>query len=232
MARPAAAAAALALAAGCAQSARPAVLVFSKTAGFRHESIPAAIRALQALAQEEGLAADSTEDAAVFADETLARYGAVVFVDTTGDVLDAGQQAAFERYIRGGRGFMGIHAAADSAYGWPFYGETVGAWFLDHTAIEPGILIVEDANQAATAGLPARWSRTDEWYSFRSNPRSAAHVLVRLDESIDHPLAWCRGRLFYTALGHTIESFSEPLLLQHLRGGLRTVTGLAPCPER
>ena len=137
----------------------PRVLLFSKTAGFRHDSIPAGIAALQAQARQAGLVSEASEDAVLFEDATLRKYAAVVFLSTTGDVLDASQQAAFERYIRAGGGFMGIHAAADSGYGWRFYGETVGAYFKDHPAVQPATLLVEDGS----TGLPARWRRTDEW---------------------------------------------------------------------
>src|SRR5207248_2320649 len=126
--------------------------------------------------------------------------------------------------------FLGIHAAADSGYDWPFYGETLGAYFADHSPIEAGVVVVEDAAQVSTAALPSHWSRVDEWYRFRSNPRSTAHVLLRLDDPADRPLAWCRGRSFYTALGHTVESFSEASFVEHLGGALRTAAGLSPCP--
>jgi len=230
----------LCCATGCARAEERRVLIFSKTAGYRHASIPDGIAALSALARKAGMAADASEDGAMFDDPTLRQYVAVVFLSTTGTVLDAGQQAAFERYIRGGGGFLGIHAAADSGYSWPFYGSLVGAYFKDHPPIQPAWLVVGDATQASTAGLPQRWQRIDEWYNFQSNPRSAVHVLVTLDESTmsggemgaDHPMAWCHGRSFYTALGHTTESYSEPLFLSHLKGGLLTAAGLAACPSQ
>src|SRR5438876_1009253 len=211
-----------AAACGRAQSS-PRVLVFSKTAGFRHDSIPNGIAALSTIARDIGHVEAASEDAALFDDAHLGRYAAVVFLSTTGDVLDANQQAAFERYVRGGRGFFGIHAAADSGYSWPFYGSVLGAWFKDHPAIQPASLVVEDRSHPSSVGLPPRWQRTDEWYNFRSNPRGSVHVLLTLDESsmqggemgLDHPMAWCHGRAFYTALGHTSESYSDPLVLAH-----------------
>lgn len=205
---------------------RPRVLVFSKTAGFRHDSIPAGIAALTTIAQQSGLSAEASEDFPA----DLSKYSALVFLHTTGDVLDAAQQAAFEHYVRGGGGFMGIHAAADSGYAWSFYGQTVGAYFKDHPAIQPATLVDADTGM--------RWQRTDEWYNFQSNPRPSVHVILTLDESTmtggemgaDHPVAWCHGRAFYTALGHTIESYSEPQFLDHLRDGLRIATGGSKCP--
>src|SRR6478609_193914 len=203
------------------------LLVFSKTAAYRHESIPAGVQALTKLASEHGWQLSATEDASTFTDAGLTKYDAVIFLSTTGDVLDDTQQAAFERFIRAGKGFIGIHSATDTEYDWAWYGGLVGAYFREHPAIQPADVIVEDAASPATAGLPNPWHRTDEWYSFKSNPRPNVHVLLSLDESSyspgsssmagDHPIAWCQeydgGRAFYTALGHTSESFSEPSFL-------------------
>ncbi|MFF7969480.1 ThuA domain-containing protein [Streptomyces sp. NPDC007903] len=215
------------------------VLVFSKTAGFRHDSIPDGIAAVQQLGATDGLTVDATEDATAFTTRNLRRYDAVVFLSTTGDVLDPAQQRAFEGYIRQGGGYVGVHAAADTEYDWPFYGGLAGAWFDSHPAIQPATVVVEDHAHPATAGLPGRWERTDEWYNYRSNPRQRAHVLASLDESSytggtmngDHPIAWCQtyqgGRAFYTGGGHTRESYADPAFRAHLPGGLRWATGAA-----
>src|SRR5256885_457031 len=108
------------------------VLVFSKTEGFRHASIEAGKKAFSKMASDKGFAVDFTEDATQFNTSNLKKYNAVVFLSTTGDVLNDEQQAEFERYIEAGGGFVGIHAAADCEYEWPWYGHLVGAWFLDH----------------------------------------------------------------------------------------------------
>lgn len=211
----------------------PAVLVFSKTAGFRHDSIPAGLQAIREL----GFAVTATEDAASFTTRNLRRYDAVVFLSTTGDVLNRAQQAAFENYIRTGGGYAGIHSASDTEYDWPFYGELVGAYFADHPAIQEADVVLEDRAHPATSHLPQRWHRTDELYNYRSNPREHAHVLATLDESTysggtmgdDHPIAWCKtlgeGRSFYTGLGHTIESYADPAFREHLAGGIRYAAG-------
>src|SRR4029079_5858781 len=159
------------------------VLVFSKTAGFRHDSIPDGIAAIRNLGAKYGFAVDATEDASVFDDARLSAYGAVVFLCTTGDILDAGQQAAFERYIQAGGGFVGVHSAADTEYDWPWYGGLVGAYFNGHPAIQPAAIAVTDRVQASTRDLPPRWNRTDEWYNFRTNPRGRVHVLAAVDEA-------------------------------------------------
>ncbi|WP_329232387.1 ThuA domain-containing protein [Streptomyces canus] len=213
------------------------VLVFSKTAGFRHDSIPDGVAAVKQLGETGGFTVDATEDANAFTPKNLRRYDAVVFLSTTGDVLDPTQQRAFEGYIRQGGGYVGIHAAADTEYDWTFYGGLVGAYFQSHPAIQPATVVAEDRAHPSTSGLPPTWNRTDEWYNYRSNPRDRAHVLASLDESSytggtmngDHPIAWCQdyqgGRAFYTGLGHTKESYADPAFLGHVLGGIRYAIG-------
>ncbi|MGC4808453.1 ThuA domain-containing protein [Micromonospora sp. DT233] len=215
------------------------VLVFSKTAGFRHDSIAVGTQAVRDLGAANNFTVTATEDAAAFTTGNLARYEAVIFLNTTGDVLDATQQTVFESYIGAGGGYVGVHAAADTEYDWPFYGNLVGAWFASHPATQQATVKVEDRAHAATAHLPQSWPRTDEWYDYRTNARSTAHVLATLDESsysggamgADHPHAWCKtasgGRSFYTGGGHTQSSYAEPAFRAHLLGGIRYAAGRA-----
>lgn len=216
-------------------------LVFSKTAGYRHGSIPVGIDAIERLGQEHGFTVDTTEDAADFNDENLARYEVVIWLSTTGNVLDETQQQAFERYIQAGGGYAGVHAASDTEYDWPWYGELVGAYFRGHPAQQTATVKVAGRSNPSTAVLPNRWVRFDEWYNFRGNPRGAVRVLAQLDEKTydagptgmgdDHPIAWCHaydgGRAWYTGMGHTNASYSEPLFLSHLLGGVEQVAGAA-----
>ncbi|RIQ12963.1 DUF1349 domain-containing protein [Jiangella rhizosphaerae] len=218
------------------------ILVFSKTAGFRHDSIPAGIAAIQQLGAEHDFDVTATEDAAAFTDENLAQYDAVVWLSTTGDVLNADQQAAFERYIQNGGGYAGIHSASDTEYSWPWYGGLVGAYFANHPQNQTATVKVEDPAHPSTAHLDPLWSRYDEWYNYQSNPRGDVHVLTSLDEKsyspgsgamgADHPITWCQdydgGRSWYTGLGHTIESYSEPEFLQLVLGGIETAAGVTP----
>jgi type 1 glutamine amidotransferase len=213
------------------------VLIFSKTTGFRHESISAGVRAVRELAAADGFAVTATEDAAAFTPDRLRQYAAVVFLNTTGDVLDADQQAAFEAYIRAGGGYVGVHSASDTEYDWPFYGGLVGAYFAAHPAVQPATLRVEDRGHPAAAHLGDTWERTDEWYDFRTNPRPIVRVLLSLVDSsyrggrmgADHPIAWCQayqgGRSFYTGGGHTPGSYAERDFRAHLLGGLRYAAG-------
>ncbi len=216
------------------------LLVFSKTAEYRHPSIPPAKEAIRGLAAEHGWTADFTEDATSFTDARLAHYDAVIFLLTTGDVLDAEQQEAFERYIRAGGGFVGIHSASDTEYDWSWYGGLVGAHNNPqhkHSGVVRGTIVVADRTHSSTRMLPARWTRTDEWYNFATNPRPLVHVLMTMDETTysggtmgaDHPIAWYHaydgGRAWFTALGHTPESYGEPLFLAHLWGGIAYAAG-------
>ena len=224
---------------GC-SSPPSALLLYTRTTGFRHDSIVAGVAALRTLAAQDGIALHHTEDPAVFAAGRLRGYAAVVFLHTTGDMLDDAGVQALDGFVRAGGGFLGIHAAADALYGSSTYREVIGALFLSHPALQTGILVVEDDLNPATRQLPARWQHADEFYDFRSNPRGNVRVLLRVDETSyqgggmgpDHPIAWChsvgKGRAFYTALGHPIESWSEPLFLEHVRGGLRIAAGVLP----
>ncbi|KAB8173342.1 ThuA domain-containing protein [Microbispora catharanthi] len=208
------------------------VLVFSKTAAFRHDSIPAGIQAIRELGAANDFAVDATEDANAFTSGNLAQYKAVVFLSTTGDVLNASQQTAFQSYVDGGGGYVGVHSAADTEYDWPYYGQLMGAWFNNHPAIQQATVRNEDRAHAATAHLGQTWTRTDEWYNYRTNPRANVHVLQSLNESSysggnmgDHPITWCHpqasGRSFYTGLGHTQESYADSNFRTLLLGGIR-----------
>ncbi|WP_236029860.1 ThuA domain-containing protein [Paractinoplanes lichenicola] len=220
------------------------ILVFSKTAGFRHGSIPAGIAAIRQLGTANGFGVTATEDAGQFTTENLARYQAVVFLSTTGDVLDPAQQSAFEAYVTGGGGFAGVHAAADTEYDWPWYEDLVGAYFHSHPANQTATVRVEDRGNASTAHLPQAWPRYDEWYNYRTNPRDEAKVLATLDESTysggnmgdDHPITWCKtvgaGRAWYTGLGHTDESYGEANFLRQLLGGIQIASGHRPADCR
>jgi cytochrome c len=216
-------------------------LVFSKTTGFRHDSIPDGIAAIQKLGQEHGFAVDATEDDTLFTDDNLAQYDVVIFLSTTGDPLGTqAEKDAFQRYIEAGGGFVGVHAAADSGYEWEWYGGLVGAYFKQHPAIQQATVKVEDPAHPSTAGLATTLSRTDEWYDYQADPRGTVHVLTSLDEStytggtngFDHPNTWCQdydgGRSWYTGLGHTKESYVEPDFLHLLLGGIQTAAGVVP----
>ena len=215
------------------------ILIFSKTKGFKHASIPAGIAAIQKLGRENNFWVDTTKNGAYFNDDSLKHYQAVIWLSTTGNVLNQVQQAAFERYIQAGGGYMGIHAAADTEYDWPWYNKLVGGYFASHPSqsnIRKATVDVLDKNHPSTAHLPDHWERTDEWYNYRSL-YTDLHVLANLDENTydggingsNHPIAWYHefdgGRAYYTGGGHTDESYTEPLFVQHLLGALSWTMG-------
>lgn len=216
------------------------ITVFTRTADYRHDSIPHGVDAFRAVGGDLGLAVTATEDPGELA-ASLAGCRAVVFLSTSGDVLTPGSREALRSYVAGGGAFVGVHAATTTEYDWPWYGELVGARFERHPELQPGVAVVEDRDHPATGHLGATWPFTDEWYDFRASPRGRVRVLVSADESTyegggmgeDHPLVWCHentgGRSFYTALGHTPESYADPVFRRHLLGGLAWAAGL-PLP--
>lgn len=227
----------IALSGSCEAKSSIRVLVFSKTAGFRHDSISAGVQTIRDLGRANDFSVAATESGSGFKPKRLRGYDAVVFLNTTGDVLGPRQQVAFKRYIRQGGGFVGIHSATDTEYEWPFYGGLVGAYFQSHPQVQPATVEIVDRTHPSTRHLPERWARTDEWYNLATNPRGRVHVLAVLDESSylggtmgsDHPIAWCQlyrgGRSWYTGGGHTVAAYAEPAFRKHLLGGIRWAAG-------
>ena len=213
-----------------------AVLVFSKTAGYRHKCIAVGNTTLVELGQKHGFKVEVTEDANAFAADNLKRFAVVVFHNTTGDVLDEAQEDVFERYIQGGGGFAGIHAATDTEYDWPWYNELVGAYFAGHPKVQPARHGLIDGDHPSTEHLEDSFVRTDEWYNFKKY-NDKVNVLLQLDESTYrggkmgdfHPIAWYHdfdgGRAWYTGGGHTKKAFSEPDFRQHILGGIFWAAG-------
>lgn len=220
----------------------PRVLVYSKTLGFRHANIPLGVSAISELGKENGFSVEATEDSAVFTREKLANFKAVIFLSVTGDVLNEEQEQALKNFVTGGGGFVGIHGALFGPSAcedkWEWYHDLCCVSFKNHSAVVPATVDVEDHAHPSTTGLPAHWQRTDEWYNYDGTPRGKAHVLATIDESTykggtvgnDHPIAWCKpigkGLMWYTAMGHTEESFREPLFLKHVLGGIQFAAGM------
>lgn len=229
---------------------QPAILVFDKINGFRDDpSVNAATAALKAMAAREGWTLVFTDNGAVFNARDLRHFKAVIWNNVSGDVLTLPQREAFKTYIAHGGGFAGIHGAGgDPYYDWDWYVDTlIGARFLGHPGspqFQPARVIIDDPSSAITRGL-GDWTMTEEWYSFKSDPRhDGVHVLARLDETTyapneaghdismgaDHPIAWTRclgdGRSFFTAIGHRPESYSEPNSIALLEKGIAWSAGL------
>lgn len=207
------------------------VLVFTKTEGFRHESIETGVETIKELGKNNAFEVLQTEDASMFTKSSLEQFDLVIFLNTTGDVLNEEQQSNFEYFIKNGGSFMGIHSATDTEYEWPWYGKLVGAYFLSHPAQTEAKINTLNATHESTKHLPKIWTRFDEWYNFKSISPNI-DVLLELDETsyvggengAHHPISWYQeydgGRMFYTGGGHTISAYAEPNFKQHLLGGI------------
>lgn len=221
------------------------VLMFTKTAGFRHDSIPTSKGVMTALAEAHGFELTISEDASVFTKGLLSSFDVVMFASTTGEILNAAQRGALEGFIATGGGFVGVHAASDTLYDWPWYGELVGAYFAGHP---PGTSVAtlanEDPGHPSTQHLQRTFELRDEWYFFDRNPRGDVHVLLTLDEGSslvlttyallrggdgDHPITWCHlyggGRSWYTALGHRSAVWRDARFQMMLLGGTLWAAG-------
>lgn len=219
-----------------AQSANRKILIFYKTAKYKHLSIPAGIEAIRKLGAENKFQTDTSSDASLFTVENLKKYRAVVFLSTSGDMLNNEQQQAFETYIQAGGGYMGIHGASAGEYDWPWYGRLVGAIFDGHPVQQYATFSIADKRHPSTRHLPLKWNIKEELYNFK-NISSDIKVLITVDESSYnggtngnfHPMAWYRdfegGRSFYTALGHADDKYTNPLFLKHILEGIRYAMG-------
>jgi len=215
---------------------RPSLLVYSHTTGWRHASIDAGRAALRTLATQQGWTLRFSENPADFTSETLKAIDVVVFLNTTGDVLDGAGERALQDWYRAGGGFVGVHSATDTEPDWPWYGALAGARFDRHPAVQPARLRIVDASHPSTRALPSPWMRRDEWYDLR-DIQPGLQILIDIDADQvrgatrrgHQPVAWCRefdgGRSWVTLLGHTPESFDEPLFRAHLTGGIEWVLG-------
>ena len=221
---------------GIAQDKKINVLVFSKTAGYRHASISSGLKMMSEMAQDRKWIVTATENAELFTPEFLKNFDVVVFLNPTQDVLNDAQQKVFEDFMNTGKGFVGIHAAADCEYDWEYYGKLNGAYFKTHPACQMGTVIFENTDHPTMVPFKGmtNYRTVDEWYAFKANPRAVVHVLARLDETsldeatekedkwkmVDHPLIWYQeignSRSFYTVFGHTPEAFLDPKIREHI----------------
>jgi cytochrome c len=228
-----------------AQKPRFRALVFSRVTNYYHESIPSGIAAIRKLGTEHRFEVVASDDPAQFNDQQLATFDVVVFNNTNstpkaGALLNADQRASFQKYIRNGGGFVGIHSASGTERDWEWYGQLMGAFFKVHPDIQELTVNVEDPGHPSTRNLPRTWRRTEEPYDFLTNPRGRVRVLAAYDPAsykghtmgADHPIAWCHvfegGRSWYTAMGHAPSAYTdEPLFIQHLLGGIEWAAGAA-----
>lgn len=225
-----------------AHAAQFSVLLFTKSTAWHHDAVHAGVSAIQALGKRHDVDVFWTADAArAMNDAELGKHQAVIFLLTTGDVLDPAQQAAFERFIRRGGGFVGVHSAADTEYDWPWYTRMVGHMFHIHPEVQTAVLKVEQANFPGMERFAPRTLFTDEWYEYGPARSDQLVYLLSVDESSYrpyakwdgregkgmgsfHPVSWYQyydgGRAFYTGLGHLAGAYDDPAFLHHLFGGI------------
>jgi uncharacterized protein len=216
------------------------VLLFTKTETFHHESIHDGVTAMRNLAARHNFSLDWQENTNVFTDKGLEKYQAIVFLSTTGNILNAEQQGAMERFIKAGKGFVGIHAASDTEYEWPWYTQMVGMMFKIHPSVQTAYLKVENSNFPGMERFPKKLLWTDEWYEFGELKAKDLTYLVSVDEKTYdpkvqwgstkgegmgfHPISWYHpyagGRAFYTALGHMGAIYTDQTFLDHVYGGI------------
>ncbi|TBW27807.1 ThuA domain-containing protein [Gramella sp. KN1008] len=209
------------------------VLVFHETEGYRHASIEAGIQAIQRIGNENGFKTVVSRDSRFFTENDLSEIALVIFLNTTGDILDTDEEVAFQSYMDNGGNFFGIHAAADTEYDWAWYGKLVGAYFKSHPRVQTAVVNVIMPDHVTVDHLPEKWKREDEWYNYK-DLRPDLRVLLSLDEKTYkggengdyHPIAWFQnytggGISVYTGGGHTAESYSDPDFLEHLRRCIR-----------
>jgi len=213
------------------------VLIFSKTTRYHHESIPDGIKAIVKLGQQNNFEVDATTDSGAFTAENLKKYKAIIFLSTSGNnLLDTVQKTCLVNYIKSGGGFVGIHSASASEKNWPWYGKLIGAVFTDHPEPQFGNILVTNTKDPSTKHLPKIWKWKDEWYNFIKISTKVNVLLCAEEASYTggkhgkyHPLAWTQrydgGRVFYTALGHFSEAYSDTLFLRHLQGGINFALG-------
>lgn len=204
----------------CTPSVSKSILVFSKTEGFRHSSIPIGIRGLEALANTNHWDFISTEDASIFNPNALDSIDLVVFLNTTGNILDTTQQQYFKTYVETGHPFLGIHAASDTEHNWPWYHDLIGAYFESHPKLQ-NAKVLSYAEHPSINKISQTWTPFDEWYNFK-DIKDHISPLMMLDESSYeggslgsyHPIAWTHdkmgGKMIYLGMGHTDAIYSDP----------------------
>lgn len=216
------------------------ILLFTKTTGYRHDALPQGVSLIQEFAAANSVEVEHTEDATAFTSDNLARFGAVVWLQVSGDVLNDDQRTALDGYLANGGGWAGIHGAADAEWSWPAYEAIAGARFLYHPSGQfqrQEALVVAERKSPATEPIPDGWRWAEEWYAFTRNPRSGFEILLRIDEGTydpreqpmgtDHPVSWRgtygTGRTFYTALGHYTDNYDDDIFRHHIWGGIASV---------
>lgn len=217
----------------------PHIILFTKTAAWVHDSLAEGIELVQSAARDHGVTVVESADASVFESADLDGAAAVVFMNTSGILMDDRQRSRLQAYVRGGGGFAGVHNPGDAEQDWPPFRDIVGARFVFHPPVQAAVLDVVDRDHPSTSFLPERWQVEDEWYAWDALP--TGRVLLAVDESTYdpgevrmgyHPICWTdtygAGTTWFTALGHPKAIYADPLFRRHVWGGIESVLREAP----
>lgn len=216
---------------GC-ESRVTSILVFTKANGYVHESTAEGAKAIKYLEKSYPFNVEISEDSLIFNEKSLKNYDVILFLNTSGNILDQQGKDAFVKFIQSGGGFVGIHGASTTDYDWDWYGNLLGTYFLDHPEMQKAMLNVLDNIDISTKHLPNQWEWTDEWYNWRHPLSKNIDILITVDESTYeggkegnfHPISWHHefdgGRSWFTALGHRPESYSDERFMKHIVGGI------------
>jgi len=220
----------------------PKVLIYTRNGptadgkkGFVHDNIAACTAMLQQLGKDNGFATDVSDKPEVFTDANLKQYRVIIFANSNNEAFATEEQkVAFQKFIRSGGGFVGIHSACGSERKWPWFWSLLGGTFVRHPKFQPFTINVVDRDHPSTKHLGATWKWADEFYYIKEMPKDL-HILLEGDLSTltdsqkpkdraTQPLAWCHefegGRSWYTSLAHKKEDYSKPDLQKHILGGI------------
>jgi len=219
------------------ENGKISILAFSKTADYRHESIKAGQNALRELAAVNNFDIDFSEDSTVFNDAALSRYNVIIFLNTSGNILDENGEKAFQKFIQNKGGFVGVHGALDTEYDWEWYGKFIGTHCKGSEEIHKAVVRVINKNHPSTEDLPYTWEVEDEWCMITKKLADDVKILAVIDEltvqgekMLYSPYCWYHefdgGRAWYTGGGHRVENYSDPLFRKHIVGGIKYAAGV------
>ena len=213
----------------CSSNNSYSVLVITETKGWVHDSIESGLKLIQNIGNKNNFNVYHSDNSSVITYKNLKEIKTIIFLNTTEEILTDVEQKVMESFIKSGKGFVGVHAAADTEYNWQWYGKLVGAYYRNHPEVMNGKILT--INHKITNHLDSEWEIEDEWYNF-DYVNYDINILLNLDEDSYiggehpdyHPITWYHeydgGRSFYTGLGHTKEVYEDERFIKLLEKGI------------